>query len=400
MTTNIPTKHEQLAVRQKLEELISVAYARDKVKTAWTPFTLAKEMVDKLQSLTGKILVLSDLGFIPVLIKAGVLRENITFVAHTEEQELLANQMGLFAVLQVGYNEPIKELEKQLGDMKFDIVIGNPPYGSLHLPILKKCVEHLSLEGISVTVQPVRWLQDPLWKHKKSSDATKYHDVFAGKIDDVQIISGKQATSIFNADMGFDLGIFIIKNSGGQLPYTKLAETANGVDISTLSRLIGKTNFKLGRYDGEMLNFVPVKTIAAGGSGRGFVGESNIHQVYGFFADGKSVNCKFGDGLTLPEAHAANKRRTSGKTIGSPVAVFKTPEQAKNFYNYIKLDVFRFFVYVTTLDVHIQCGYIPFPKEDDAFDLPWDGERFNDYFGITPAESQYIKSIMENHPVL
>ena len=115
------------AILQVLAERISAAYATDTVKPVWTPFELAEQMLSAIK-LDGSILVLSDLGFLPVLKSRGVGLDQITFVAHTPEQELLATQMRVGRVLQVGYNDPIKELEKQLMGFKFDIVIGNPPY--------------------------------------------------------------------------------------------------------------------------------------------------------------------------------------------------------------------------------------------------------------------------------
>lgn len=381
-----------------LSEEISKAYATDEVKRVFTPFSLVEDMLRDVD-LHGDILVLSDLGFLPVLAERGVDFGRVTFIAHTQEQFDLATEYEVARVVLVGYNAPIKEMERQLVGMKFDVVVGNPPYGNLHLPILKKAVEHLTDDGISITIQPVRWLQDPLWRLKKSTDAKKMQSVLDGKIDTIQLVPGKEATKIFNADMGFDLGIFIINNAGGNFKYNTLSDHPNGIDLTTLSRLLARNTLNLQRYDGEMLHFVPVKTIAAGGSGRGFVGEANIHQVYGYFADGKSHRCKYGDGLTLEEAHRANKRRTSGKTIGSPVAVFSSAAEAKHFHDFIKLDAFRFFVFATTLDVNIQCEYLPYPSEDCAFKTPWSPKRFYEYFNITSEEQKYIESVMLNHPV-
>jgi hypothetical protein len=383
---------------KKLEVALTEAYKEDPVKPVWTPYALAQEMLSSVDISGKSILVLSDLGFILPLKDKGADMSKITFVAHTPEQEKLATQMRIGKVLQVGYNNSIEELEQQLMGLKFDVVVGNPPYGNLHLPILKKVVEHLADDGISITVQPARWLQDPLWPMKKANDAKRLRSTFEGKIDDIKIVSGKEATRIFGVDMGFDLGIFTIKKAGGRFDYESLTRTVNGVNVESLRRLLVKNTMHLGSYDGSQKHFVPVKTIAAAGSGRGFVGEFDIHQVYGFFADGKSNACKYGNGLDLASAHRANSRRTSGKTIGAPIVEFTSPEEAKHFYEYIKLDAFRFFVFTTTVDVHIHCRFLPCPSESDAFKTPWTQERFFNYFGITPAEQELIANIMKNAP--
>jgi hypothetical protein len=390
-------------MRKKLVDTINAAYLPTDDKPTWTPFELCEEML-KGVDLKGDILVLSDLGFIPVLKKRGVDLTRVTLVVHTDAQEKLAralmkvNRISVGRIWNVGYNSCIDELESRLVGLKFDIVVGNPPYGNLHLPILKKCVEHLTEDGVSITIQPVRWLQDPLWKLKKTTDAKKMQSTLDGKLDDVKIISSQEATRIFAATLNTDLGIFYVKNSGGKMSYDSLSKTVNGIDISRFERLIVENNLVLDSYDGQMKHFVPLATIAGSGSGRGFVGAGSIHQIYGYFTDGKSNQCKFGDGLTLDEAHKANKRRTFGKTIGAVCKQFDSADEARNFYEFIKLDVFRFFIYITTLDVNIQSRFLPFPKENGAFKTPWDASRFCEYFNITAEEEIFILKVMETVP--
>jgi hypothetical protein len=145
------------AILQILAERINVAYAADTVKPAWTPFELAEQMLSRIK-LDGSILVLSDLGFLPVLKSRGASFDRITFVAHTPEQELLANQMRVGRVLQVGYNEPIKELEQQLMGLKFDVVVGNPPYSGktdIHYKFLHLTGIHSTDASVHAYVVPV-----------------------------------------------------------------------------------------------------------------------------------------------------------------------------------------------------------------------------------------------------
>jgi hypothetical protein len=108
-------------------------YADDQMKPVCAPFsTLGKEMIDRLPKVDGKILVLSDLGLLAALLQRlhaeGQGFDNVTFVAHTQEQQLFSQNLGVGKTVQVGYNDPIKELERQLMGLKFDIVVGNPPY--------------------------------------------------------------------------------------------------------------------------------------------------------------------------------------------------------------------------------------------------------------------------------
>jgi SAM-dependent methyltransferase len=390
-----------LTVVESIQAELDAVYVNDSVKPVCAPFyTLGSELVSKLPVSEGSVLVLSDLGLLMAALRK-FRPEQVTFVAHTAEQEAFSQKLAV-KNWQVGYNDPIAQLEKHLMGLKFDIVVANPPYGNLHLPILKKCVEHLTPDGTYISVQPVRWLQDPLWKEKKINDAKRMQSVLEGKLDSIEIIVARDASKLFSATFGFDLGIFVVKNGGGALPYDTFSQIPKGINISPFKHFLVDTGFRFDSYDGKMQHFVPVITIAAATSG-GFDGSKQgtvMHQEnYGYFTDGVSHKCKYGNGLSLEQAHKANKRRTMGKTIGAVVKSFSTPEEAKNFYNFIKLDAFRFFIYITTLDVNIQCKFLPFPNGADAFTTPWDNQRFYEHFNVAETERQLIEETMKQFPV-
>ena len=90
--------------------------------------------------------------------------------------------------------------------MKFDLIVGNPPYDrSLHLKIL----EHLLPYAKEIVwISPVRWLQDPLAKYKKNSDMLKYRDTILTKLKEVEVVSAKDAITMFDdARFTMDLAI-------------------------------------------------------------------------------------------------------------------------------------------------------------------------------------------------
>ena len=347
-------------------------------------------IVDKLPASVASVLVVSDLGFL----LATIMRystDGIVFAANTVEQENEARSMGV-RVFQLGYNDVARELKEKIAGMKFDIIVGNPPYGDLHLKILKECVEHLADDGVCVTIQPVRWLQDPLWNIKKSTDAKRYRKYFDGRLDSVEVISAIDACSIFGVVFKMDLGIFTIKNNG-KFDYASLSTKPWGVDISSMIHLIKPGQFSHDLYDSSMQHFVPIVDI--GGSSYKFCGWRRLHKYYGYFANGVSHECRYGNGLTLEEACNANPRKTNGKIIGSTVKAFSTAAEAKNYYGYITLPEYQFFVYVTTVDVNVHSSYLPFPTEADAFTTEWTSDRFCEYFGITQDQRSIIDSTMD-----
>ena len=80
-------------------------------------------------------------------------------------------------------------------DMKFTGIILNPPYGNLHLPILKDSLEHADWEHDAqvVCIHPANWLQFPTRERP---------DWMNGKMKDFYIIDRKTASNLFDIDSG------------------------------------------------------------------------------------------------------------------------------------------------------------------------------------------------------
>jgi hypothetical protein len=389
------------ALVDAIQKDLSKAYACDTVKPVCAPFsTLGAQMVEKLMPSDGSILVVSDLGLLVAVLRK-YKAEQVTFIAHTAEQEKSAQEMSV-STMQIGYNDCIKALEKKLMGLKFDIVVANPPYGNLHLPIMKKCVESLSSDGVYLSVQPVRWLRDPLWNLKKSTDAKKMQEVLDGRLDSVDIIASDEATRIFSSGMArtkitMELGIFKVLNAGGNMPYDALSKRWKNIDISGFMDIVHRREDNFIQYDGTQKNFMPIATITGGDGTDG--ASTTIHKKYGYFADGKSVKCKSGDGLSIEQVFQLNRSVTHGRVNGTTIRAFSSAVEIKNFYDFIRLDAFRFFIYILTRDVHVPSKFLPFPKESDAFISPWTNKRFYTYHGIAKEQQAVIEETMKKFPL-
>lgn len=179
------------ALIDSIQADLDKAYADDLVKPVCVPFnTLGKEMIDRLPKVDCKILVVSDLGLLVALLKRlhaeGRGFEEVTFVAHTQDQQFLSQNLGV-KTLQVGYNDPIKVMEKQLMGLKFDVVVGNPPYQGLKEgsnSIWKKFIDiafkHARDGGVVSLVTPKGWLNDTKAMKILRSNDLVYADLDCG----------------------------------------------------------------------------------------------------------------------------------------------------------------------------------------------------------------------------
>ena len=94
----------------------------------------------------------------------------------------------------------------------------NPPYDkNLHLKILEQSINLLTHDGILVNLSPIRWLQDPLAKYKKTSDWYKFKEV-REHTHKINVIIARDFQAMFGAIGNFDLGIYVIRKSVSPTP--------------------------------------------------------------------------------------------------------------------------------------------------------------------------------------
>jgi site-specific DNA-methyltransferase (adenine-specific) len=131
----------------------------------FTPFELCDEVVSKIPSLEGNILVVANLEFVYTLIVKGVERERIYFATPCAEKKAFAGRMILESNIFVYNNVITKE---DVGDMKFDVVVGNPPYQAeiktlqnrLWMQFVDAAFTIIKHDGYLAFVTPLNWAID------------------------------------------------------------------------------------------------------------------------------------------------------------------------------------------------------------------------------------------------
>lgn len=144
----------------------------------FTPFALCNDVLDKIPSLNGDVLVVANLEFVYNIVQRDVDPSRVFFATPCPKKKKMATawipEQNIFM-----YNNMITK--EDVGDMKFDVVAGNPPYqtGDEELRKKKKTgtkplwfffVEQAMVlakeDGYVAFVTPTSWMQHYSNVHK------------------------------------------------------------------------------------------------------------------------------------------------------------------------------------------------------------------------------------------
>lgn len=171
-----------------------------------TPFAICREMINSVKNLTGNILVISNLEFlIEIKNKLGNLN-NVWYSSNDLNKQKVAEVLGVSInkIKKFIYNKEVS-IEGIEQDMKFDVIVMNPPYGKLHIPFLKYASEHRAENGEVVSIQPIEKFQTNYDKN----------DFSWLNPTNINVIKSTDATKQFDASFAYDLGIIHINDEGG-----------------------------------------------------------------------------------------------------------------------------------------------------------------------------------------
>jgi hypothetical protein len=213
----------------------------------------------------GQNILFVDIGNFDVYYKFIVNNMNCNYIIIDQplKKNLLQACFPNIKFISAEDNSIIKVLEKL--NMKFDKIIMNPPYSkNLHLKILAEAIKHLNDEdGECVNLSPIRWLQDPLAKYKKSSDLKRFEDSVAKHIESIELIKTEDANKLFNIMLLQPLCIYKCNNKNTNKIYIDF-NTTNLLD-KIFSKIIKDDGFakmtKL-QFEDNLKNFVIINKMA------------------------------------------------------------------------------------------------------------------------------------------
>ena len=94
--------------------------------------------------------------------------------------------------------------------MRFAVVVGNPPFGNIHLKIIDCVIPKMKKDGMGCFIHPARWFEDPLAEYKRDSDKAKFKGI-VDRLDYVKILDTITVEKTFGITRNGDLMITSLK---------------------------------------------------------------------------------------------------------------------------------------------------------------------------------------------
>lgn len=290
--------------------------------------------------------------------------------------------------------------------MTYDFILMNPPYDkNLHLKIVEQSINLLTDDGILVNLSPIRWLQDPLAKYKKSSDYCKFEESVAKHIKSLLEVRAEDATGMFNVLFPQDLGVYVMSHKGG-FDYT----TYNNGWTERLIRVIRNHPTHWADVSEEnMVDGIRVKCQKlrnSGPSSKATNLKSYTKPRDSYDLMYRSYSCVFIDGRQGDKwwTEFGNKNKYT-KPVGTPLVdsiKFSDVESAKRFEQSCNTTFMKFCNYISKVGVHTDFSFLPFmgdctnPRTGlKGYESDWTDEDFRQYFDITDSEWEEIVETMK-----
>src|SRR5574344_295637 len=298
--------------------------------------------------------------------------------------KMLPDYVVKYAYVRNNDLKAIRILEKEVDNvniikettMHFDHIIMNPPYdGNLHLKILQEAMKH---SDDVVNLSPIRWLQDPLAEYKKRSDWFRFEDI-REKIEDIEIISAKDANKLFGIVAFIDLGIYSVTPEGGRDLANFWKEVRKPAEVMMIEKLIAMKDNLLNHIEKQKLDGIRVPLTDIGGN-RGY---KPVYKELAYVVDGKKdgkdwTKCKNMGGYEKPEGSAL------------PLSVkFASAAEAKNFYDVFYTKFGSWLCDITHTQQNLQTSILPWLSD---YTHPWTDEMLYKFFGLTPEEIKEIEN--------
>jgi hypothetical protein len=285
-------------------------------------------------------------------------------------------------------------VEKTFGQtkMKFDIIIGNPPYkNGLHTKIFNRCVEQLKDGGTLICIHP-----STTFISRKPVRGKNEDDV-ANKI----VSDYKTRLTLVNGNKLFDANFFSplsithltkVKDAKVEVVFSHIDPTNKEVKIyESLDDIFVHGNDIVTKIRDKVFSKMD-KSLEDYNSRKGYHAKwyLKLTDIVGNKPKNGKVNPDFFCMITQSDEINFNKLLSNDFGEGNNIG-FSTKQSAKNGFEYVKTKFARFCVSFYKINQNLHRGeLIAVPYMD--FSQEWTDEKLYKYFKLSKEEVQFIES--------
>lgn len=380
--------------REWVKVLFSPEWAellKNQLQSEHTPFALCVEILDKVKIDTNKkVLVISAIEFIVVLIdKFGIKKENIFFLDEGRKDATM-DHIKREVILEADMIPEQNILNmNEVKKMKFDFVVGNPPYDSLkalHQQFFNLAFSLLTDDGSMVFIQPA----NPYLNKKETRRKTAELEMQGIIRNHVVSVHFKNEDVFENALIGSKLAITVAtkKKTNGQFTatYPNNKQVVCGLDDVNQMYL-----------DVEIYHSMRQKVMALCSKNGTLYSHSKLAGDKAMLPKVRGHAGKIDFNTFIPDRTEREKirnKRNSYNYGGHDFGVkLNDPSHLENFYNYLETDFARFCLALSKMDINLTGGelktvpFLDFSKnytDDELFSLA----------GFSGQEIQVVRNII------
>ena len=263
--------------------------------------------------------------------------------------------------------------------MKFAIVVGNPPFGSLHLKVIDSVIPRLENGGAGCFIHPARWLEDPLAELKRNSDRIKFKGI-VDRLEEVEIMDTITEEKVFGIIRNGDLMISKVRSQ----PTGKKIELYGNKARECIDVIVpySKTHNLEGHVDVNQVDGWRVQIKALTAIDPHIHSMSEVDRKGQCNVFGMNKHNVFHNGFDGDVEWMKTRRQTTGrKASGAPLPYsikFESEEEARNFEKSCNTNFYQNLVYLLKCDMHSPLKYLPWMGD---YSHPWTDRDYCRFFG-------------------